>query len=458
MRRCPACHALYPDDDRFCEVDGEVLVAEIDKVLSAAPTLPVAPPPEDVPIVENGRTLLSEGPRLPPDRVVALVGETIALGRRFQRAGLAWQPQPEDFVLTDDGALAVSSARGVFRLAGAFDVRPALRALGEALLDAPAASCSTAIVRLLSDPTLPRLSPDEAIAIVESGEELEPERTTHGAILDHVGYRRETQQDAVRARAGDGWVVLALCDGVSGSSDGGLAARVGSAAACDRAAELMRAGESLEHVVRDAILFAHRAVCVASKPPARVSSRPPGPLAADRTLESPRGGSTTPPPSIEPPGATIVVAAIREPRAGETAARAGIGWAGDSRAYLAGPAPEVLTEDHSWANAMLATGHVSEEEAFAQPLAYALTKCIGPLDDTVGDLVPDVRVAVLPAGATLVLCSDGVWSYMAKPEAMAALVRSIGDRDPAEIARVLLHEALLRGGHDNVSVAIYSTP
>ena len=451
MRRCPACHALYPNDDRFCEVDGEVLAEEPDPVLSAAPTLPVAPPPEDVPVLEEARSLLGEGPRVSPPRIESLVRETIELGRRFERANLAWQPQPEDFVLGPDGTLALASARGVFRRTGAFDVRPALRALGEALLDAPAARCSTAIVRLLSDPTLPTLSLDEASAILDAGEELAPEETPRSAILAHIGYRRAKQQDAVREHAGEGWTVLALCDGVSGSSDGGLAARVGSAAACDRAIELMRAGESVDHVVRDAILAAHRAVCIASRPsqaPGRHSSRPPGPLAADRTTES---KPTLPPPSIEPPGATIIVAAVR-------GSRAGIGWAGDSRAYLFGSRAELLTQDHSWANAMLATGHVSEEEAFAQPLAYALTRCIGPLDDTVGDLVPEVKVVDVPRGSILVLCSDGVWSYLAKPETMAAAVRHAESRDPGDVARALVHEALLRGGHDNASVAVYVAP
>jgi serine/threonine protein phosphatase PrpC len=159
-----------------------------------------------------------------------------------------------------------------------------------------------------------------------------------------------------------------------------------------------------------------------------------------------------PPASTEPPGATIVVAVIRKDRVA-------IGWAGDSRAYIVPESgtPELLTHDHSWANAMVATGHVTEEEALAQPLAYALTRCIGPLDDSVGDLVPEVRVAPIASGATLVLCSDGVWSYLAKPEAMAAMVGCV-DPDPPQIARALVHEALLRGGHDNASVAIYVAP
>src|SRR5207249_2226120 len=145
---------------------------------------------------------------------------------------------------------------------------------------------TTAVVRLLSDPTLPRLSPDEAIALLDAAENLVPERTGDSvATLAHAGYKRATQQDATRACEGDGWVVLTLCDGVSGSSDGGLAARVGSVAASERAHEMMTAGARLEDVVRDAILAGHQAVCKAATSPPRASSRPPGPLAADRTRE-----------------------------------------------------------------------------------------------------------------------------------------------------------------------------
>jgi serine/threonine protein phosphatase PrpC len=461
MKRCPACHALYAEDDRFCEVDGEVLaVIERDPSqesggLSAMPTLPVAPPPPDVPILDNAPTLIGQGPNIGAENIPKLVRATIGLARSFDTSSLGWQPQPEDFVMDTDGTLAIASARGVFRRTGTFDVRPALRALGEALLDAPAALCSTAIVRLLADPSLPQLSADEATAILDRAEELAPESVPHAAVLAHVGFRRATQQDAVRLQSGDGWTVLALCDGVSGSSDGALAARIGSAAAIEKAGELMRAGETLDHVAREIVMTAHRAVCaaVAAGKPTR-SSRPPGPLAADRTTEAPPRGSVAPPPppSGEPPGATIVVAVIRNDRLA-------IGWAGDSRAYMVpeSGAPELLTHDHSWANAMVATGHVTEEEALAQPLAYALTRCIGPLDDTIGDLVPEVRVTSIAPGATLVLCSDGVWSYLAKPEAMAAMVGCV-DPDAPLIARALVHEALLRGGHDNASVAVYVAP
>ncbi|HEX4515992.1 MAG TPA: hypothetical protein VH054_20725, partial [Polyangiaceae bacterium] len=264
MKRCPACHALYPEDDRFCEVDGEVLaIIERDKELSAAPTLPVAAPPEDVPILENAPTLIGQGPNIGADEIPNLVRQTIGLARRFDKASLGWQPQPEDFVTDAEGNLAIASARGVFRRSGTFDVRPALRALGEALLDAPAALCSTAVVRLLADPSLPQLSADDAMTIIDAADELVPDGAAHAAALAHIGFRRATQQDAVRLQSGDGWTFLALCDGVSGSSDGALAARIGSAAAIEKAGELMRAGETLDHVARETVMTAHRAVCAA---------------------------------------------------------------------------------------------------------------------------------------------------------------------------------------------------
>ena len=455
MRRCPACHALYPDDDRFCEVDGEVLAADPVKP-SGTPTLPIAPPPSDVRFAKanEGDVLLAVASRLSASQVRELALQTIEIARSFDRDGLAWQPQPEDFVSVEGNRVALAQARGVFRRTGAFDARPSLRALGEALLDAPVGSCDVGLVRLLSDPTLPSMSPDDALEFLRAAPSLDPERLTcsggaslgGAAWLAHTGYKRAVQQDAVATKAGDGWFVLALCDGVSGSIDGGLAARVGSARACEYAAGLVGSGRPLDQIVREGIMAAHDAVCVASKeafPETRRSSRPPaGPIASD-SEHSPKGSKST-----EPPGSTIVLLIVKD----KTIT---VGWAGDSRAYLIAEVPQLLTRDHSWANAMLATGHVTEEEAYAAPLAYALTRCIGPLDEA--DVEPEVRAFGYPSGAKLVVCSDGLWSYFSRPEAMAAAVRRAGT-EPASIARGLVYEALMRGGHDNVSVVVYASP
>ena len=102
----------------------------------------------------------------------------------------------------------LASARGVFKRSGDFDVRPALRALGEALLDAPVALCSTALVRLLSDPTLPHLSADAALAMIASEEDLAPVqfgRARGDARARRVQTHHATRRDVrVRRRRVDG--------------------------------------------------------------------------------------------------------------------------------------------------------------------------------------------------------------------------------------------------------------
>ncbi len=417
MKRCPACQASYPDDDRFCETDGETLVA--DDPVRSVPTLPVSPPPSDVPVEDTGRRLLEVAPELGPARIGDLVNAALDLAERFERDRLAWQPQAEDFVIRPDGSLGIRQARGVFRRTGSFDARPVMRALGEALLPGPLGLASPGLVRLLTDPRLPPSGTAEARALARAGERPRVVGDRVGLLAD-LGYRRERQEDALDAHAARGQTLLVLCDGVSASADGRLAATVGVEWACRHGAAGIEQGERGAELVRESIRAAHEAVCRASSDV--------------RTSEA--------------PGATIVVALVE-------GRRVAIGWAGDSRAYLfAEGRDECLTRDHSWANEMLASGEVTEEEAFAQPLAHALTRCIGPLEDGLDNVDPDVRTVELPPGAVLVLCSDGVWSYFATAEAMGATVRRAG-RDPSAVAQVLVHEALLSGGHDNASVAVY---
>ncbi|HEX7604903.1 MAG TPA: PP2C family protein-serine/threonine phosphatase, partial [Polyangiaceae bacterium] len=218
------------------------------------------------------------------------------------------------------------------------------------------------------------------------------------------------------------FTALVLCDGVSSSTDGGFASRIG----CAAAEEYFRhpeQGVSPEESVRVAILHAHEAVC----------------------RESPALGRDA------MPGSTIVVAYIE-------GADACVAWAGDSRAYVVGAArADLLTKDHSWANEIIEAGGLEEADAFAQPMALALTRFIGPLDGSLPPLEPSVARTTLAAGDVLVLCSDGLWSYMASPQAMSAVVHRSG-KGPVALARALVHEALVRGAHDNVSVAVYVAP
>jgi serine/threonine protein phosphatase PrpC len=155
----------------------------------------------------------------------------------------------------------------------------------------------------------------------------------------------------------------------------------------------------------------------------------------------------------EPPGTTIVAGIVYRHRLT-------VGWVGDSRAYwIAKNGSELLTRDHSWAAEIVERGGMSEQEAMRQPLAHALTRCLGPLEGSEGmaDVTPEVRSRDLPGPGFVVLCSDGLWNYFPEARAIAELVRAAGpDATPHFIARWLVNHALHCGGGDNVSVAIYA--
>jgi len=79
-----------------------------------------------------------------------------------------------------------------------------------------------------------------------------------------------------------------------------------------------------------------------------------------------------------------------------------------------------------------------------------------------------VRVYAPEVPGVLVVCTDGLWNYMASPLALAAALadpladpvsgpltgRRGGSRTPLSVARELVRAALNGGGHDNITVAI----
>jgi serine/threonine protein phosphatase PrpC len=151
------------------------------------------------------------------------------------------------------------------------------------------------------------------------------------------------------------------------------------------------------------------------------------------------------------PGTTLVAGFI-------SGGRLTVGWVGDSRAYFVSASDaELLTRDHSWAGEAIARGDMTPAEAMRAPLAHALTRCLGPIEDDECDAMPDIRSYDLPGPGYVVLCTDGFWNYFAEAIAVATLVRELGTAPSAEaVARHLVNHALARGGHDNVTVAVYA--
>lgn len=256
----------------------------------------------------------------------------------------------------------------------------------------------------------------------------------------HIGRTHQRNEDAVQVgratRDGLPFTAIVVCDGVSSSSRGDLAA----AAAAEAAIELLM-GEAegtgeldpahRQHLLRTAVHVAHEAACAAG---------------IEQLVDR------------DPPGATIVAAVVYDGRV-DTA------WVGDSRAYLLSPPNSetpgelcvLLTHDHSWVNLVVDRGEMSQADALDAPLAHAITHCIGPLEnpDPAHPAEPSHSHAVVTVGSRLLLCTDGVWGYAASP---AAFCRLVGDNDDGtsagDLAVELVRRSIAAGGDDDMTVGV----
>ena len=121
---------------------------------------------------------------------------------------------------------------------------------------------------------------------------------------------------------------------------------------------------------------------------------------------------------------------------------------GDSRTYRfrLGRLQRV-TVDHSYVQELVATGHITDEEARTHPRRNIVTRALG--------IEPTVRCDAwsLPIvrGDRFVLCSDGLVDEVPDHE-IADLVGSV--EDPQMLAEVLVEMANRHGGRDNTTVVV----
>lgn len=208
-----------------------------------------------------------------------------------------------------------------------------------------------------------------------------------------TGRVREQNEDRWLARRFARTVVLAVADGVGGTSGGEIA----SEAAIETLAADFAAPQGRE-TAREALA---RAIQRANQMVLTRSTERGHPQAAS----------------------TLVAAAIR----GREACVANIG---DSRAYLIrGGTSRQITTDH------------------AGGPASSITRFLG---DARG-VQPDIFVETLRPGDRLVLCSDGLTRHVSDAEIAAR----VSGGDPAAAADLLVRLANERGGQDNVTILIY---
>ena len=218
--------------------------------------------------------------------------------------------------------------------------------------------------------------------------------TTEPAVArSDTGRVRDHNEDRWIARRYGRTVLLAVADGVGGSSGGEIASGV-TVASLAEAFAAPRSRESTRSALARAIQGANEAV-----------------LRRSAELGHPQAAST------------LVAVAIR----GREVCVANVG---DSRAYLIrrGSSRQITT-DH------------------AGGPASSITRFLG---DARG-VQPDIFVETFQPGDRLVLCSDGLTRNVADAE----IATQASGEDPARAADELVRLANERGGQDNVTVVIY---
>src|SRR5436309_954518 len=122
---------------------------------------------------------------------------------------------------------------------------------------------------------------------------------------------------------------------------------------------------------------------------------------------------------------------------------------GDSRAYLIrADRVEQLTVDHSVAQALVANGTLTPEQAKQSPWQHVLHKFLGCAEMADG---AEVRPFTPEAGDRLLLASDGLTNHITEEDLRAGIKQCT---NPQGWAELLVQTALARGSRDNVTCIV----
>jgi serine/threonine protein phosphatase PrpC len=265
-----------------------------------------------------------------------------------------------------------------------------------------------------------RLTAEDLETHGQTRDRIELDRAIAGAISDRGRVHRRNE-DAVHLEVfGGDRVAAVVCDGISSASSGDVAAqRAAAVAARTLALALADPTRDGTALTLDAIDAAHSAV--------------------EQVPWTARGDRAT-------PSCTLVSGLWRD---GEVI----VGSVGDSRAYwIDSDGARQLTVDDSWAEEQVAGGLLTADQAAQDPRSHSITHWIGA--DAPGR--PPRLATVIPDGpARLLLCTDGLWNYLAGAAELGQLVDALPcGASPTAVARALTDTAIARGGRDNVTVAV----
>lgn len=149
-------------------------------------------------------------------------------------------------------------------------------------------------------------------------------------------------------------------------------------------------------------------------------------------------------PEHEGMGTTLEAAVIAE-------GNCYIAHVGDSRVYsVSSDTITQLTKDHSYVNALLASGEITEAEAEVHPQRNWIMRAVG----SERDIEPEFYHVPLTKEDYLLLCTDGL-SNKVEPEMMRELI--VADNTLEEKVNQLIDLANERGGEDNITAVLLAS-
>lgn len=126
--------------------------------------------------------------------------------------------------------------------------------------------------------------------------------------------------------------------------------------------------------------------------------------------------------------------------------RIGVCHVGDSRAYMLRDGDlSQITKDHSFVQALVDEGRITQEEASVHPQRSVILRALNG-----SEVEPDVRIREARSGDRYLICSDGLTDAISTETMREAL----GHGDPEEASELLVDLALRAGGPDNITVVI----
>ena len=124
---------------------------------------------------------------------------------------------------------------------------------------------------------------------------------------------------------------------------------------------------------------------------------------------------------------------------------------GDSRAYRVSD-DEIcrVTKDHSYVQALIDEGDITEEQAREHPRKNEITRAVGIMPS----IEVDTMKLTLDSDESLLLCCDGVIAHLSDDD-IHKIIRD--SPDPQTACQEIVDMANERGGSDNISLIILSS-